>query len=186
MGGNSENLTLLKIIKHRYQGKKRTMITVPTDLEKEIIRLAHVIAKSQRNEDHLQSYEVLLDKCIAEVQEIKREQQYSVEWWSEAADVIYYLIQMKWQFVPDEDSRLSQPKDLMFSIHYNAVFLFRKLILDDLGCDDVHVIVNTMVECCMLKYTARARDGKNKITENAALEGLLKMLSHVHNTNFIK
>lgn len=30
------------------------MITVPTDLEIEIIRLAHVIAKSQRNEDHLQ------------------------------------------------------------------------------------------------------------------------------------
>lgn len=162
------------------------MLTIPTDLEKEIIHLAHVIAKNQRNEDDLQSYEILLDKCIAEVQELKREQQYSVEWWSEAADIIYYLVQMKWQFVPDEDSVLSQPKDLMFSIHYNAVFLFRKLILDDLGCDDVHVIVNTMTECCMLKYTARTINGKNKDAENMAIEGLLKMLSHVHNTDFIK
>jgi len=184
MGGNAENLTLLKIIKHRYQGKKRTMITVPTDLEKEIIRLAHVIAKSQRNEDDLQPYETLKNKCTAEVQELKQEKRYSVEWWSEAADIIYYLVQMKFLFVPQENSVLSQPQDLMFSIHYNGIF--SKSVLNNLHCDDTQLVLNTMTECCMLKYAARARDGKNKITENAAIEGLLKMLSHVHNTNFIK
>jgi len=43
---------------------------------------------------------------------------------------------------------------------------FRKSVLNDLHCDDTQLVLNTMVECCMLKYTARARDGKNKDAEN--------------------
>jgi len=180
MGGNAENLTLLKIIKHRYQGEKRTMITVPTDLEKEIIRLAHVIAKSQRNEDDLQSQDILLLKLHAEINEIRQETAFSVKWWSEAADIMYYLLQIRSTMMKYNESAAND----MFNTLFDGIFFI--WILFDLHCDDMQLVLYTMTECCMLKYTARARDGKNKITENAAIEGLLKNLFHVHNTDFIK
>ncbi len=124
-------------------------IITQEDLKK-IKLLALKLASIMRNENRLQDLKTLTTKYGDERAELADEIAGSVAWMSELVDVLYYAVCL--QIVQPLDDRL----DDVFMIAYEN-----------------HISYELLMKCLYAKYDSRIAHGKDKDTENAAIETVL-------------